>query len=264
MIERVLGRHGLGLLLAQTEALGQLPPVIARGKCDGLLCIGEAGDRLPAAQRDLPVVWVLSSHARPHKWADHVLPDNEEIGVLAADYLAGAGHCELAFYNDQPEHPGFAARGDSFRRAAAQRGLRSTEFVSPARSADAQAVWGLRQSPGSAELVERLAATTPRPTGLFVPTDEQCLRLYPLLIQSGLRPGGDVTVVSCDNQEAWLRHLHPRPASIDLNFDLMGQRAVEQLLARIGQPGQAPGTRVLIPPRLADPRQVAEAADSLA
>jgi LacI family transcriptional regulator len=252
VIESTLRRHGLGLLLAQANSLGELPPAVARGKCDGLLCIGETAERLPPAQRDLPLVWVLSSHARPHRWADHVLPDNEEIGLLAADYLAERGHREVAFYNDQPEHPGFAARGESFCRAAGQRGLNCTALVREAEPGAAQAVWGLRPSCGSAALVDRLVSSTPRPSGLFVPTDEQCLRLYPLLIQRGLQPGVDVTVVSCDNQEAWLRHLDPRPASIDLNFDLMGQRAVEQLLARISHPGQPSGTRVLIPPQLAE------------
>lgn len=252
-IESVLRRQKLGLLLAQADSLGQIPPAVARGKCDGLLCIGETNDRLPPAHRDLPVVWVLSSHARPQQWADHVLPDNEEIGLLAADYLASRGHRQVAFFNDQPEHPGFAARGEAFRRAAVERGLACTTYVSAAASADAQAVWGLRQSPGSAALVDRLASDSPRPSGLFVPTDEQCLRLYPLLIQRGLQPGAEVAIVSCDNQEAWLRHLHPRPASIDLNFDLMGQRAVEQLLSRISHPGQQSGTRVLIPPQLIEP-----------
>jgi DNA-binding LacI/PurR family transcriptional regulator len=253
VIEAVLRGHGLGLLLAQADSLGQLPPVVARGKCDGLLCMGESADRLPAAHRDLPVVWVLSSHTRPHRWADHVLPDNEEIGLLAAEFLSGQGHRHVAFFNDQPEHPGFAARGEAFQRAAAARGLACATYVRAAESADVQAVWGLRQSPGSAALVERLASDSPRPSGLFVPTDEQCLRLYPLLIHSGLQPGADMAIVSCDNQEAWLRHLHPRPASIDLNFDLMGQRAVEQLLSRISHPGQRSGTRVLIPPQLIEP-----------
>jgi DNA-binding LacI/PurR family transcriptional regulator len=253
VIESTLGRQGLGLLLSQTDSLDQLPPAVAPGKCDGLLCIGETPDRPRMPRPELPMVWVLSSHARPHRWADHVLPDNEEIGLLAADYLAGRGQREVAFYNDQPEHPGFAARGAAFCRAAAERGLHVTTFVSPLEPGEGRTLWGLRQSASSAALVERLIQAVPRPTGLFVPTDEQCLRLYPLLTQHGLAPGADVTIVSCDNQEAWLRHLHPRPASIDLNFELMGQRAVEQLLSRIHHPDRAPGTRVWIPPQLVEP-----------
>src|SRR5205823_2687578 len=66
------------------------------------------------------------------------------------------------------------------------------------------------------ELVDKLAARKPRPTGLFSSTDRLTLKLYPLLESRGMFPGEDIQIVSCDNQEAMLSHLRPRPASVDL------------------------------------------------
>jgi LacI family transcriptional regulator len=247
-LESELRRRGLAMLLAQAASLHDLPPSITQNKADGLMLIGEAADALPAAYRHLPAVWLLSTHTRPSRWADHVLPDNEQIGILAAEHLLGLGHRRVAFYNEQPEHPGFTTRGEAFCKAAGDRGLECTAWVAEKRSAEP--VWSFGRSDATDALVQRLLQAQTRPSALFVPTDEQTLRLCPALARQGIQPGSDVLIVSCDNQDAWLRQLEPRPVSIDLNFDLMGSRAVEQLLSRVARPGQPPGTRILVPPRL--------------
>lgn len=247
-LEAELRRRGLAMLLAQASSLREPPACISRHKVDGLMLIGEATDVLPGTERQLPAVWLLSTHTRANRWADQLLPDNEQIGVLAAEHLLKRGHRHVAFYNEQPEHPGFRARGEAFAAAARDRGAQCTCCVAAERPGEP--LWGFGRSDATASLVEQLVAGAARPTAAFVPTDEQAMRLYPALARRGLTPGADLLVVSCDNQDAWLRQLDPRPASIDLNFDLLGNRAVEQLLWRIGNPGQTPGTRILIPPRL--------------
>jgi LacI family transcriptional regulator len=251
-IEAELRRHGLSLFLAQAGSLKDLPPCVSRRKADGLLLAGEAGEPLPTAYRSLPAVWILSSHTQPHDWADHVQPDNERIGATAAEHLAAQGHRRVAFYNDQPKHPGFAVRGEAFCATAHQRGMECQSFL--AESSGEGPVWGFGPNAACLKLVERLLAAVPRPQAIFVPTDEQVLRLYPLLARHAVVPGRDLGVLSCDNQEVWLRQLDPRPPSIDLNFELIGRRAVEQLMSRIAHPEQLPGTRILVPPKPIEPQ----------
>ena len=246
-VESELRRRGLSLLLGQADSLRELPPCVNRRKVDGLLLVGEATDTLSEAARSLPAVWLLSSHTRPQGWADHVLPDNERIGTMAAEYFAARGHRRVAFYNEQPEHPGFAVRGAAFCSAARQRGMECNSLV--AERSGSGPVWGFGPSAVCVKLVKALVGTRPGPQAVFVPTDEQVLRLYPLLARHSVIPDRDLGVLSCDNQDAWLRQLDPRPASIDLNFDLIGRRAVEQLVSRITHPGQSPGTRILVPPK---------------
>lgn len=246
-IESELRQHGLDLLLARTGCLQEVPPCVSRRKTDGLLLVGEAPDVMPTGCRRLPAVWLLSSHTQTQNWADHILPDNDRIGVMAAEYLAARGHTHVAFYNDQAEHPGFAARGAAFCTAARARGMDAQSFVAAKSGGDS--VWGFGPNDCGAALVGRMLRATPRPQGVFVPTDEQTLRLYPILAGSAIAPGCGIDVVSCDNQEVWLRQLHPRPTSIDLNFELIGRRAVEQLISRITHPDHPPGTRILIPPK---------------
>jgi DNA-binding LacI/PurR family transcriptional regulator len=180
-IEAELRRRGLSLFLAQAGSLKDPPPCVSRRKTDGVLLAGEAGDPLPAAYRSLPAVWLLSSHTQPQEWADHVLPDNERIGAMAAEYLAARGNRLVAFYNDQPEHPGFAMRGAAFCAAARQRGMECQSFV--AERSGQRPLWGFGPNAACVQLVERLLAAAPRVQAVFVPTDEQVLRLYPLLAQ---------------------------------------------------------------------------------
>jgi DNA-binding LacI/PurR family transcriptional regulator len=159
----------------------------------------------------------------------------------------------VAFLNVQPRHPGFAERGRTFASVAASRGLGVSMFVAEEGSDEEKLPWGSGSASRQAPLVEQWLQASPRPTGLFVPTDEQTFRLYQLLRERGIQPGEDVDIVSCDNQEVWLRHMTPRPASIDLNFQLIGEHAVEQLLLRISHPQRATGTRILVAPRLTEP-----------
>jgi DNA-binding LacI/PurR family transcriptional regulator len=59
-----------------------------------------------------------------------------------------------------------------------------------------------------------------------------------------------VKVISCDNEQSRLSALFPRPASIDLDTDEIGRRAVEQLLKRMSN-RQSPPVSIQVVPRLA-------------
>src|SRR5258706_14940276 len=89
------------------------------------------------------------------------------------------------------------------------------------------------------ELVDKLASRSQRPTGIFSSTDRLTLKLYPLLESRGLFPGKDISVVSCDNQEAMLSLVRPRPASVDLRPETLGQLAVARLVHRPHFPEEA-------------------------
>ena len=62
-------------------------------------------------------------------------------------------------------------------------------------------------------------------------------------------PGKDISVVSCDNQEAMLSLLRPRPASVDLRPDTIGQLAVARLIHRLQFPEEA-ALQIQVPPAL--------------
>src|SRR6478672_4219447 len=116
-IEAALAEVGIGLQLAQVSQPDRLPAMIDSDHIDGVLF---TANRVPPSFRsklaDLHAVRFLSSIADPDEevWIDHIMPDNQQIGVMAARYLARRGHQRLAFIEATPRRLNFQERGNSF------------------------------------------------------------------------------------------------------------------------------------------------------
>jgi DNA-binding LacI/PurR family transcriptional regulator len=198
----------------------------------------------------------LSGIAEPDEevWIDHILPDNQQIGVMAARYLARRGHQRVAFIEATPRRLNFHERGNSFCMVA------QTCHMSVARvTVNKQQRDELYPSIANVRVwltdaVDQLLKLYPRPTGLFVPSDRHTSIVYSLLAERGIKighdsEGGQMEIVSCDNEDSRLEPLNPRPASIDIGAVEIGRRAVRRLLIRLQHPEESP-VRVLVPPKL--------------
>ena len=60
----------------------------------------------------------------------------------------------------------------------------------------------------------------------------------------------DVEIIGCDNEQVALIGLNPRPATIDVGADTMGQQAVELLLWRINNPDEDKRVQMSVIPEL--------------
>jgi LacI family transcriptional regulator len=101
-------------------------------------------------------------------------------------------------------------------------------------------------------IADAIAKSDPRPDGLFVSRDAEAIGLYPMLVQHGIRPGTDVQIISCNNEQSGLAMLSPRPATIDLGTEEIGRWAVTRLVNRITRPSEPP-IRMLTAPKLVVP-----------
>ena len=93
-----------------------------------------------------------------------------------------------------------------------------------------------------------MAGTNGTPAGMFVASDDLMVAIYHRLRQEGFEPGRDVVLIGCNKDVPYLEQLHPRPATIDIRLDLVGERAVDQLLWRMSHPSDEGQTDVLIKP----------------
>lgn len=249
-MEREAADHDCALAFVDLSDTTRLPTILeGRRLVGGILLGSHARPGVLAAIQYMPWVW-LSSHSGPS--GDSVLPGNVEIAEMAARYLVDRGHRQLAFLSVMSSYPAYPARAEAFRGAATRAGATAEILLD-----DAQGNGDLEISltlpvlrERVAGLVAQLAATSPRPTGLFVPNDMMTAMVYPALMICGLQPGEDVEVVSCNNEEAYLVGLHPRPATIDIGAELMGRRSVEQLLRKIRHPGETRQVHIAVSPVL--------------
>ena len=256
-IEASLAENGIGLQLAQVSQPDRLPAMIDPEHIDGVLF---TANRVTPAIRskltELRAVRFLSSIADLDEevWVDHIMPDNQQIGVMAARYLARRGHQRVAFIEATPRRLNFHERGNAFCLAAQNLGLVASRVMVNKQQRDElyPSISDVRA--WLAEAVDQILAINPRPTGLFVPSDRHTSLVYQLLAERGIKigpanAGGHVEIVSCDNEESRLEPLSPRPASIDIGAVEIGRRAVRRLLIRLQHPEESP-VRVLVPPKL--------------
>jgi DNA-binding LacI/PurR family transcriptional regulator len=229
-------QSGVRVLLDEMPDLHEMTSIIRDREVDGAVVF--LADEAPLhvlaeMNQHVPIVWAMGGQAGPLP-VDHVSENNIAVGYLAQQYLHDKGCRDLAFLTVLPQKRNARQRGQAFAGAAADQGLSARALV---LSSDPiiSGVYGADVIKRSSlpELIEAFAAMSPRPTGLFIDRDSTTTSVYPLLARHKIRPGREVTIISCDNEETALAALDPRPASIELGTTELGIRVVRRLLLRI-------------------------------
>ncbi len=253
--EEALAERGFNMIVGRLTDSDRLPPTVAKGQVDGVLMHGyPPSDNIAETLKHFPTVWMLSQRRLHGYWGDRVAPDNQAIGRVAAEYLLERAHQHVAFFHSNTTHMGFEVRANSFIDWAKESGVSTATIIA---DPDAQNLTAQQQDSQQHldSLVTRLLELSPRPTGLFVPRDTIAVKVYRMLRDHGIEPGRDMTIVSCDNNNI-LAGLSPRPATIDIRPDVIGDRAVDQLIWRMENPSVPVRSICLVEPRLILPENL--------
>lgn len=249
-VQESLDRAGMDLVLTRWAPDVAISPMLTRGQLDGILVHGRLQpmpEKLMEILRQTAAVWFFREHADPRGELDHVFYDNSHIGGMAAQYLLERGHRHLAFVSSARHHAAFAARRETFLEALADKvGEVPVLEGRPGTTTDEIVDEVMR-------LAKALLALKPRPTGIFVASDDAMLTLFNCLQLAGLRPGRDLELIGCNNDPPYISQMRPRPATIDIKLDIVGQRAVEQLLWRMNHRNEESRSEVLVKPVLIAP-----------
>jgi LacI family transcriptional regulator len=239
-VQTALASGGVNLVLLNWPPDGSLPSL---AELDGVFVVGALEDDATAQleQWRRPVVWLMRAHSDNKGRFDHVFYNNDHVGVVAAQWVQRRGHKVAAYINPRPRHGAFPTRAERFAETLAAAGLRAELLIATVDGQTAE------------PLVARMLALSPRPTAVFVPNDAQLPGLYQALAQHGLRPMQDIDVIGCDNEPTMLACLSPKPATIDLNLDIVGRRGVEQMLHRLLTGDVSPPITVLVEPTIVEP-----------
>jgi LacI family transcriptional regulator len=252
-ITRAAQADHLAVLMTEMPDPTRLTPILRQREIDGaLVFIHSTWDASAAGllAQQLPVVRVMGGQLAPAE-TDHVGPDNNAIGYLAASHLAARGCRDIAFVTAQPTWDFNKLRAQGFAAGGQKLGVKTTAYV-VGENAELAEICGpeTRRFRGLAPLIDELVAR--RPHGVFVSRDEELVTVYRLLADHDIRPGRDIEVVSCDNENVRLSMLDPRPASIEIGTAELAFRAVRRLEGRMKHPDEPP-VRILVTPRLVPP-----------
>ncbi len=192
-------------------------------------------------QRGLPAVNVSWSKVRGYP-IPQVIADEDAVGRLAAQYLAGlglrrfayCGHASQTCYTDRVE-PVFVSE---LRR----QGFNVSAFR-PSRGARSS-----RKSPVTISALRAWLRELPKPVGILAWEPERGRSLMEACRAEGIAVPDDAAVLTTADDELYCRISHPPLSAIDERPREVGYRAAELLDRLIS--GERPPTRpILIPPQ---------------
>jgi LacI family transcriptional regulator len=244
-------RHNLALTIHDLPSADEFPRKIFDIPMAGMLVHGAMPTpEVRKALTNVPTVWLMGNSTRPD-WGDQVMPDVFEIGRIAAKYLVDRGHTRLAFLNLEKSHWPFRLAWQAFATTADDLGASAIRVHPP-----------IERKPGAPydrtavdALAQAFNSLSPEATGVFIADDFQAAMVQPVLQEHGVRIGNGIDVISCNNEDAYLMALHPRPASIDIRLESIGRRAIDQLLWRANHPTFDDRIVTTIEPRLVAPEE---------
>ena len=243
-----LGRHGILMSVHQVTNADQLPATVRADRLDGVIIMGLPSN--PKIIKDImggnAVGVYLGSDACSY-W-DWVAPDYEIRGQMAADYLIDRGHRRIGYLNHTSEHYGFEITGSALIRRARHKGIPADEYITSANDSK-----GIPREDIIDGIVEDILSlpSNKKPTGLHVSNDLAVRCVYDALQRRGVRPMKDIDIIACDNDDDVLNNLDPRPATFDLNLNIIAEKLVENLLSHIRRPNRSGvGARIFVPPRI--------------
>ncbi|MCX7011951.1 MAG: substrate-binding domain-containing protein [Candidatus Sumerlaeota bacterium] len=184
-----------------------------------------------------------------------VIPDDAQVGRLAALHLLQQGFRHLAFCLP-PGLERFSTAGDDSIRWAL---LRQEGFLTTGARAGSQChalPIGEDEAAGAAltrrgQHVQGLArqlASLPRPAGVFAPADEWALVVERACQQAGLKVPDDIGIVGANNDDLVCRSSSPPLTSVDLDAERIGFEAAAAL-DRFLRAGSWDARPVVVPPK---------------
>jgi LacI family transcriptional regulator len=235
-VQNALQEADLSMLVTPVSDLSRLPGLLDRRSVDGIIVTGYAPQsELKKLFKNLPAVYaynILNDSADSLK-VDRVVPDNEAIGKMAADYLLGEKCKKAVFLDPSPAHPEFKVRGEAFIKAFKRENSEVVAIIhgegkNNERIEDPDMKEGVLEK----QIDELLALKGV--DSIFIPSDRLTARVYAYLRAKSVDPA-DYTIISCNNEEPFLEGLYPHPATIEIGAEKIGEQAVAQLIKRLAE-----------------------------
>lgn len=176
----------------------------------------------------IPWVKVMGTLDNPPD-ANHVTYDNDEIGVMAAEYLM-KHNCKKFYYFGGKDKL-FAPRYENFNKTL-EKHKHKGELI------------GLDYAQLTLDVLAPLAKTrfeeifygNHQRIGFFLSSTSYLNLTYQLLYSLGIIPMTDVEIVTCENMRPTLDGIIPRPTVIDLRMKEIGKRSAEMLIRLLQTP----------------------------
>lgn len=244
-VERSCFERGYSLVLCNTEGdeqrMNRNLETLMQKRVDGLLllCTETHQPSAEIVQRYPSIPTVMMDWA-PFDGDSDIIQDNSLLGGdMATQYLLDKGYTRIACIAGPLDKTPARLRLEGYQRAMARAGIVVDEGYTVI--SDFEFGGGLRA-------MQALLAHPERPQAVFIGNDAMAVGAYQALYQAGLRIPEDVAVVGYDDIEL-ARYMTPPLTTVHQPKDELGELAIDVLIHRMAQPGQAQ-QRVQLTPEL--------------
>lgn len=222
-------------------SLSEMPPVAQKRLIDGVVLFGEVDQEFLDFFDGIPLLWMTSHQEGSNAF---VLPGNREIGQLGAEYCRNQNCRFVVAVSSVLGAKVYESRHRTFVEAAESFGLECSLLLGSEADSIENSVSAVIEE--EIDLIKKADA-------IFFPSDRITAFAYPALCRAGIFKKSKVPVViSCGGEKNYLSGLDPRPVSIDMGAELIGQQAVEQIVWRMRHPTQKRQFSVVIHPELTE------------
>lgn len=239
-IQREAAKHGLNLLIQSIDEHLRdnliLPSSLENNLIEGILILSHISTDYINRVIDTGIPIVLIDHHNPFNQADSVLQNNRFAAYVAVHHLIELGHDKIGFIGQTGRSPSYQERFEGFNLALTDHNLFNERFILPDVHEDENSV---------ANALEQLPE---QPTAWFCVNDGFGFFVLSQLQTMGYTIPDDMSICSFDN--GLLSQLSkPKTTTVNVDLDLYGKKAVEQLIWRMRNPSE-PVQELLLPAAL--------------
>ncbi len=236
-----LEANHLGMMIVTEHVTDNFTKLINPDAVLGLLGVGHISNQLLLEIRNLGIPFVLVDHEDPLIPSDVLFMNNYECVRRTANYLLGIGHRELQFVGNIRYSRSFYDRWLGFRSMLEEQGVdlrQNEELLALAGDNRSEMTESLET------IIRKMVATDRLPTSFVCANDSIAICVMTALMKLGIDVPGRVSVTGFDNiEDAALAS--PKLSTVHVNKEALGERAVDTLLWRVGNP-DGPKEKILL------------------
>ncbi|PFJ16886.1 LacI family transcriptional regulator [Bacillus cereus] len=223
-IEKEARKRNLNLFIQSIskEAINnlELPSFLENKSVDGVLILSHLSTAYiqKIIEQDIPTV--LIDHHHPFIHADAILTNNRFGAYMAVHHLIEQGHKNIAFVGNIDYSPSYRERLDGYLLALSHYNLaiNPTLLWTDIKESE-EVIW------------EQLMNLPSLPTAWFCANDGLGFLVHSCLQRKGIKIPSQASICSFDNG-LLSRMTNPKITTIDIDLDLYGKKAIEQLVWR--------------------------------
>lgn len=229
-IEKEVKKQGMSLVIQSIDHSSRdglsLPSFVKDQSVSGIIILSHISTEYINRIIDSGIPTVMIDHHHPYNQADSILINNRFAAYKAVHHLIDLGHNSIGFIGAIDRSPSYQERYEGFMLALKEYGIKIDKkmLLTDVEETDE----------GISRAIETM---TSLPTAWFCSNDGLGFLLLTHLQSKGINVPEDISICSFDNGQL-SRLSNPKTTTMNVDLQLYGKRAVEQLFWRMKYPNE--------------------------